>query len=152
MAIDPATGILILPSAADPARNTEPALPLFGEDGLTFWDLLDVINPLQHIPVVSTIYRAITGDEIDPGARVAGGALFGGPIGAGTAMANVMLENETGKDAGAHVLALFLDEEAPESSGTALADASPAAVKHGIRRYESAALPPAPIHLTDFGA
>ncbi|MBT5663730.1 MAG: hypothetical protein HOJ06_00205, partial [Rhodospirillaceae bacterium] len=44
----------------------------FGEDGLTFGDVLDIINPLQHIPVVSTLYRELTGDEISPGARMAG--------------------------------------------------------------------------------
>ena len=48
---------------------------------LRFADFLDVINPLQHIPIVSSIYRAITGDEINGPARVLGGALFGGPLG-----------------------------------------------------------------------
>lgn len=28
--------------------------------------LLDIINPLQHIPVLNTIYRAATGDTIAP--------------------------------------------------------------------------------------
>jgi len=52
-----------------------------GKHGITFADLLDIINPLQHIPVISTIYRAITGDEIGLGSRLVGGALFGGPAG-----------------------------------------------------------------------
>lgn len=47
---------------------------LFGDDGLNFWDFLDIINPLQHIPVISTIYRQITGDEIGAAAKVIGGA------------------------------------------------------------------------------
>jgi len=54
----------------------------FGSDGLTFSDIIDVINPLQHIPVIGTLYRKLTGDVIDPATRIAGGALFGGPIGA----------------------------------------------------------------------
>jgi hypothetical protein len=37
------------------------------DEGPTFAEFLDIINPLQHIPVVSTIYRAITGDQISPG-------------------------------------------------------------------------------------
>ena len=45
---------------------------LFGQDGFTFFDFLDIINPLQHIPVISTIYRSLTGDKIDPGSRIAG--------------------------------------------------------------------------------
>jgi len=32
--------------------------------GMSFSDLLDIINPLQHIPIASTICRAITGDRI----------------------------------------------------------------------------------------
>ncbi len=54
----------------------------FGEDGLTFRDLIDIVNPLQHIPLLGTVYRKLTGDSIDPAIRVAGGALFGGPLGA----------------------------------------------------------------------
>jgi hypothetical protein len=49
---------------------------------ITFGDLLDSVNPFQHIPVVSEAYRHLTGDGIDPEARVAGGLLYGGPIGA----------------------------------------------------------------------
>lgn len=48
---------------------------------LTFDDVLDAVNPLQHLPGVGTIYRAISGDTIQPAVRVAGAALFGGPIG-----------------------------------------------------------------------
>lgn len=70
--------------------------------------ILDVINPLQHIPVVSTIYRHLTGDEISPMARIAGDALYGGPIGAGVAVANVAVEKATGKDIGDNVLAMVM--------------------------------------------
>ena len=51
------------------------------KEGLTFGDVLDIINPLQHIPIVSSIYRMATGDEIGVGSRILGGALFGGPLG-----------------------------------------------------------------------
>ena len=101
-----------LQSAAIPPRHDAPAaaprapaaapsdLGFWGADGLTFGDILDLINPLQHIPVVSTIYRAITGDEISPGARIAGGALFGGPIGLALAAVNAVVETATGEDIG----------------------------------------------------
>ena len=59
-----------------------------GDDGLGFADLLDVINPLQHIPVIANLYRAITGDQISPPARMAGGTLFGGPIGFVSSLVN----------------------------------------------------------------
>ncbi|MFQ5659129.1 MAG: hypothetical protein ACE5GZ_01785 [Gammaproteobacteria bacterium] len=79
----------------------------FGEDGVTFGDLIDIINPLQHIPIISSFYRRLTGDRIDPAARIAGGALFGGPIGIAVAIANTVAEQVNGKDIGAQVLALI---------------------------------------------
>lgn len=91
------------PSGKDP--------PIWGEDGFGFDDLLDIINPLQHIPVVSTIYRDLTGDEIGYAPRVMGGALFGGAIGAAASLVNVLIEDSTGKDIGEHALALLRGEE-----------------------------------------
>lgn len=47
-------------------------------------ELLDIVNPLQHIPGVNTLYRAITGDEASVRSRVAGSSLYGmvgGPLG-----------------------------------------------------------------------
>ncbi|WP_068316819.1 hypothetical protein [Polycladidibacter hongkongensis] len=58
------------------------------------WDeILDVINPLQHIPGINTLYREITGDEATVRSRIAGsgvwGMLAGGPLG----MAGLMAGN-----------------------------------------------------------
>ncbi|MBE7636100.1 hypothetical protein GUA87_04535 [Sneathiella sp. P13V-1] len=97
---------------------------LWGEDGFGFDDFLDIINPLQHIPVISTLYREFTGDELSPGARVIGGGIFGGGIGLATSVVNSAIEMGTGKDIGDHVLAMFKDE-APEDS-TAVTAATPA--------------------------
>ncbi|MEQ8805330.1 MAG: hypothetical protein RIE16_06105, partial [Rhodospirillales bacterium] len=93
----------------------------FGDDGLTFWDLVDVINPLQHIPVVSTLYREMTDDTLDPAPRIMGGTLFMGPIGLVASSANVMIEHNTGKDMGSHVLAYFRDDAQPLTTKTAAA-------------------------------
>ena len=73
--------------------------------------ILDVINPLQHIPVISTIYRNITGDEISPMARVAGDALYGGPIGAAVGLVDVAVEAKTGKDIGGNVMAMLTKDK-----------------------------------------
>lgn len=94
---------------------------MFGEDGFTFLDFVDMVNPLQHIPVVATAYRHLTGDEIDPGSRLAGGTIFGGPIGLAASAFNVLLEHNTGKDVGDHVLALFEGEDAPPENQTMMA-------------------------------
>lgn len=53
--------------------------------------VIDTINPLQHIPFVSYLYREITGDTITPDAQFAGGFLFGGPIGAIGAAAGMIV-------------------------------------------------------------
>ena len=73
-------------------QETANGIKPFGDDGFTFADLIDIVNPLQHIPILSTIYRKISGDTIDPAARVAGGVLFGGAIGAVFAVAGAAFE------------------------------------------------------------
>lgn len=62
-----------------------------------FFDLIDIINPLQHIPLVNLAYRAITGDEIRPALQIVGGAIFGGPLGAASGLINAMVEDQTGQ-------------------------------------------------------
>ncbi|MGE3623925.1 MAG: hypothetical protein AB7H77_08660 [Bdellovibrionales bacterium] len=85
----------------------------------SFGDLLDLINPLEHIPIVSSIYRSITGDEIHPVSRVAGDILYGGLIGMASAVlgglgaiGDTQLASSTGKDSSGHVIAaLFGPDE-----------------------------------------
>ncbi|WP_431856784.1 hypothetical protein [Azospirillum sp.] len=64
---------------------------------MSFGDFLDMINPLQHIPVVGTIYRAVTGDTIKPASQVIGGIAFGGPIGGVAAIANAIFAQANGR-------------------------------------------------------
>ncbi|MBP5858140.1 hypothetical protein KAJ83_14060 [Marivibrio halodurans] len=101
---------------------------VFGKDGLSFDDILDTLNPLQHLPVVSTIYRQITGDEISSGARLAGGALYGGPVGVLGAAINAASVESSGQDLGQRAYAALFGEEAPAgTTGTAVASATEAA-------------------------
>jgi len=79
------------PSPASSSRLTA----IFGEDGLSFGDVLDLINPLQHIPVVGNLYRKLTGDALAPGIRIAGGALFGGPLGAVLSVGGLLMERQS---------------------------------------------------------
>lgn len=79
-----------------------------------FDDFLDIINPLQHIPIVSTLYRELTGDEISAPARIFGGTLFGGPTGFVSAVANTFFDEIAGEDVGASVLAFFGGDGADE--------------------------------------
>jgi hypothetical protein len=109
-----------------PAQTVSPAPPpagakeshvLSGHGGFSFRDLLDVVNPLQHIPVIGTIYRAISGEKIGTLERIAGDALYGGVWGAISAAADSAFEAVTGRDFGSTMLALFGGgkDEAPKA-------------------------------------
>ncbi len=82
---------------------------------LSFGDFIDLINPLHHIPIVGTIYRAITGDEIGGPAKILGGMLFGGPIGFIASAFETILDQTTGRDLGETVLAAFTDQDSQDS-------------------------------------
>lgn len=75
------------------------------QSDMSFGDFLDVLNPLQHIPIVGTIYREITGDTIKPAAKVMGGILFGGVVGGMASIANAVVEEAQGKDFGDQIMA-----------------------------------------------
>ncbi|MDP6603145.1 MAG: hypothetical protein QGG17_02990 [Rhodospirillales bacterium] len=95
--------------------TADASFAFFGDVGFSFFDLVDIINPLQHIPIVSSIYRHFTGDELDAAPRVLGGALFGGAIGAAAALVNVIVDEATGNDIGGHAVAFFVDEMADDT-------------------------------------
>ncbi len=99
------------------ASPEEGEFTFFGDDGFSFGDLIDIINPLQHIPVVSTFYRETTGDEISAAPRVMGSTLFFGPLGLASALANVVVEENTGMDIGEHMTSWVT----PDGEGDALA-------------------------------
>ena len=115
--VDPIQGTSLAPSAPAPA----PAPPA-SSSGFSFHDLLDIVNPLEHIPVVSTLYRAITGEQIKPFTKIAGDLLYGGPIGFLSSVADTVFQSITGKDFGDTVLSFFTrnhDGSAVASSTTA---------------------------------
>ncbi len=77
------------PSLATALASDNPASGTLthSEEEFGFLDFLDIVNPLQHIPIVSTIYQHLAGDTIKPAANVLGAALFGGPVGAAGSIA-----------------------------------------------------------------
>jgi len=79
-----------------------------------FGDLIDMVNPLQHIPVVGHLYREITGDEIRPIARIVGGGVFGGVAGAAGGLIDTIVEYETGRSVTGNVIALVTEGETPQ--------------------------------------
>ncbi|MGI4977932.1 MAG: hypothetical protein ACRYG6_13410 [Janthinobacterium lividum] len=113
------------PAAAKPAAAHPSA----------FHVLLSEMNPLQYVPVVGTIYRAVTGDTIPEAARIAGGlvvsGLTGGPVGIAMNVGATLLERLTGIDPekiGDRLLAeLGIGHATPAHPATALAAATPPA-------------------------
>jgi hypothetical protein len=121
----------------------ENEMPDTGTVDMDFWDFVDIVNPLQHIPVVSTIYREMTGDTIKGVSRVLGGGLFGGVIGLVAGIGSAIIAETSGKDPGEHVMAMFTgssDEKPAET--TAIAQATPASAAPAAE----AALAPASPH------
>lgn len=80
-------------------------------DSFQFADIIDMVNPLQHLPVVGMLYRKFTGDTMKPIAQIIGGAVFGGPIGAVGGTINAVVQSSTGKDLGDNMVALVSGEE-----------------------------------------
>ena len=65
----------------------------FGEDGAGTEDIIDTVNIFNHIPIVSGLYRGLTGaDEPSPASKILGAGLFAGPIGVGVASVGVGIE------------------------------------------------------------
>jgi hypothetical protein len=103
------------------AQNTD-------SDGFSFGDFLDIVNPLQHIPVVSTIYRKITGDEIKTPEKIAGDTLYGGLMGFVSSVADSAFAAITGKSVGDTVMAWLDGDDDDAKTQVAAADtAKPAA-------------------------
>ena len=96
------------PGEAIPSHDTLPDVAEGKSFG--FSDLMDVINPLQHIPIVSNIYRAITGDSMSATGRVVGGLLFGGPIGFLAGVGETLMAETGILDAGERTLTSALSD------------------------------------------
>jgi hypothetical protein len=101
-----------IPSPADSAPPTPNQTHAWKDGGsFSFHDILDTLNPLQHIPLIATLYRWITGDNPGNVARVVGDGLYGGPIGAAGGLLSIAVKEETGKDPGETVAAMLAGPE-----------------------------------------
>jgi hypothetical protein len=83
--------------------------------------LLDVVNPLQHLPIIGTIYRAITGEKLDAVEKIAGDTLYGGLWGAVSSIADVAFEGLTGKSFEDTAIALFKSDDKTRVASTKVA-------------------------------
>jgi len=107
------------------------------DSGFSFDDLLDVVNPLQHIPVISTIYRHLTGDKISTVAKLAGDTLYGGVTGLACSLGDTIFEKATGKGFGDTVYAMVTGDDTPTTAVASIPSSDSTAV--------TAAQPDAPV-------
>lgn len=112
----PAPQAQIASSLAEPAEITSSTTD--------FGDFIDMINPLQHIPLVNMAYRALTGDEIGGAAQIVGGALFGGPIGALAGTASAIIEHQTGASPAQTVFSAFTGKPSAPAAARTYVDLS----------------------------
>lgn len=85
----------------------------------SFGDLVDIVNPLQHIPGVANVYRAITGDTISAPARFMGSMLFMGPVGLAMTAADTLAMNADGELASEQLIAAISGRQADSGTVTA---------------------------------
>ncbi|QQP89652.1 hypothetical protein IGS68_27430 [Skermanella sp. TT6] len=131
-----------------PNGVAENEMPDTGEVEMSFWDFVDIVNPLQHIPVVNTVYRELTGDTIKGVSRVIGGGLYGGIVGLVAGVGSAIIAETTGKDPGEHLMAMVTGsgdgEPAAEAPQVASAETPrPSAPPPGEPAPATAAAPPA---------
>jgi len=105
-----------------------------------FHHLLEVINPLQHLPIIGTIYRAITGDKMSSAEKLMGDTLYGGMWGAITSVADVAFEGLTGKSFEDTALSLFKSDGRSRVATTKIAPA-PIAVNASLPTADVPSLP-----------
>jgi hypothetical protein len=161
MLTDPTTAAAIIPAKPLPAQDGSSKAVAAkarsigpGESGqqvdtgaaeLKFSDFLDMINPLQHIPIVNTIYRNLTGDTPSPVGNVVGGLLYGGPIGLVASAIGEQMRESTGRDPAEQLYAMVTGgDQAPTpaaKSPTQLAQAT-----------DTANPPPAPLVLASLNS
>jgi hypothetical protein len=131
------------PNMQQVTRNA--GFSLFGGDGLGFADLVDIANPLQHIPLVGHAYRAVTGDALSSGAALIGGSIFGGVAGAVTSGVNALLEQINGEPIASSVADSISQEQTTSlyaaPAATALAPDEGQAL---LALYQDGAFNPAP--------
>jgi len=117
-------------------------LQKMGDDQTTtmgFSDFLDMINPLQHIPVVSSIYRAVTDSHINPVSRIAGDALYGAAFGLASAGISALAavgdeafaSLNDGKSASSTVMAALFGSDKDQTTQLASIDAPPPSTNTG---------------------
>jgi hypothetical protein len=147
------TDINTISSNSSPNAISQGFSPYPGQNGadthvatMNFDDFLDMVNPLQHIPVVSSIYRAVSGETINPISRIAGDTLYGGIFGLAAAGLGaigaigdeVLTASNGGQSASSTVIAALFGSDTPNTTQTAAATPSNAETETASQSVDAA--------------
>jgi len=104
-------------------EDPESQMLFLGPDRQFGWDdFADIVNPLQHIPLVSVAYRSLTGDKIYGAARLFDAGF--GPVAGISTVADLAITSTTGASMEDHaVAAIFGGDEADNLAQVDPADA-----------------------------
>src|SRR6185312_9653903 len=146
--IAPAAAVAPTTGAGPPDPGAQPA------HAWSFHQVLSALNPLQYLPVIGTIYRAITGDTIPEPVRRIGSliasALLGGPIGIAINLGLLAAEKATGIDIDSSAQALLRGEPVNAAAPNAGEDAAAPAVEDAPTP-EPVRQPWSPVQLAAYG-
>ncbi len=95
-----------------------------------FKDALDVINPLQQLPIISNIYRKLTEDDVKPVSGIIGGLLFGGLPGLVIGICNAIVHEATGESIPEKILNAMSGDSEDTESGVEVAHNNNAATAY----------------------
>jgi hypothetical protein len=133
------------------AYNPAPSAPHAAQsEEFGFRDIIDMANPLHHIPIIGHIYREITGDEIKPIGQIIGGGIFGGPAGAATGLVSAIVEAETGEDVASNAMSFVTKGQTPDFKS--IPDSPEARLNQAADIADSAAYEDLPASLLSFVA
>lgn len=139
-----------VPVNSQPPAQATPLVPNGAPVSTTattaFQNILDTINPLEHIPVLSSLYRSATGSSISTGSQVAGDTAYGMLLGGGavlavasslgTAAANAVSTHLTGSNASTAVSSIT-----PSNATPLVADSGQAAIANAVAASHQALTP-----------
>jgi len=123
--------------AATSGASVPPARQGAAPAEIGFDALFSSLNPLHHVPVVSSAYAAATGDRPVPAARILIATLIGGPIGLVTSVVDSILTEATGRGFAEHAWAM-LQGAGPDPQDNLATESDPAQEPQGL----ASAMPP----------